>query len=68
MIKYKKRFNEGLRYNTDYLEAGKNLRYPENIDVMIGVLEEFLMELQRWKKQGWGEVSGYKGEFIPLMK
>ena len=65
---YKKRFNEGLRYNSDYFEAGKNFKEPEKIITVIGVLEEFIMELKKWEKQGWKEVQGYKGEFIPLMK
>jgi hypothetical protein len=68
MIKYKKRFSEGLRYNTDYFEAGKNLKQPKDIMLIIKELKEFTTELQNWKKQGWNEISGDKGEFIPLMK
>jgi len=69
MIKYKKRFSEGLRYNTDYFIAGKNLQEPQDIYEVMDELKKFLLELQKWNKQGWNEVSGNKGgEFIPLMK
>ena len=63
-----KRLKEGERYNTGYLIAGKDLK-GEKIDTLIGVLEEFIMELKRWKKDGWDNVDSLgKGEFIPLKK
>lgn len=68
MEKYK-RFKEGERYNTNYLIAGKDLKGGEKIDTLIGVLEEFIIELKRWKKQGFDNVGSMdKGEFIPLKK
>jgi hypothetical protein len=66
MKKYK-RLSEGLRYNTDYFYAGKNFKGGEKIDTVIGVLEEFIMELKKWKKEGWDKIDSQdRGEYIPL--
>ena len=64
----KVQLKEGMRYNTDYFEAGKDLRSSADIDKVIGTLKEFIKELESWKKQGVGEVQGNKGEFIPMWK
>ena len=66
MKRYKPLLKEGMRYNTDYFEAGKDLRSSEKIDTVINVLEEMIMELKAWKKAGASKVSGNKGEFIPM--
>jgi hypothetical protein len=66
MKRYKSILKEGMRYNTSYFEAGKDLRSAKKIDTVIGVLEEMIMELKAWKKEGAKEVQGNKNEFIPL--
>ena len=70
MEKYKRKFEEGMRYNTVYFIPTKNFE-TEKIDHIIGDLERFIIELKRWKSQGAKEVGAHGdlkrgGEYIPL--